>query len=102
MNASELHSQLLKRRHTIATYQPPAQATIDKHLHSKHLKGRMYALLWQIAGYLCFLYLLMVITYSQRDRQAYYLTTATKGLFFSNKDYYLVTKVLKKSLEIQV
>ena len=91
MNAKELHSQLLKRRHTLATYQPPAQDAVDQHLHNKHLKGRMYALLWQIAGYLCFFYLLMIITYSQRDRQAYYLTTATRGLFFSSKDYTLVS-----------
>ncbi|XP_071487966.1 polycystin-1-like protein 2 [Diadema antillarum] len=89
-NAGEAHQSLMERRHRDDHYRPPAKSTIDVHLRNKHLKARMYTLLWQIAIYFCFFYLLMTITYSQRDRQAYFLTKATKGLFFHNKHYRLM------------
>ncbi|XP_072169256.1 polycystin-1-like protein 2 [Diadema setosum] len=89
-NAGEAHQSLMERRHRDDHYRPPAKSTIDVHLRNKHLKARMYTLLWQIAIYFCFFYLLMTITYSQRDKQAYFLTKATKGLFFHNKHYRLM------------
>ncbi|NP_999801.1 receptor for egg jelly 3 precursor [Strongylocentrotus purpuratus] len=91
-NAQETQRALQKRRNTMAHYQPPAASAIHSHLRNKQLKTRMYSLLWQIAGFLCFFYLLITITYTQRDRQAYWMTRGTKGLFFyhKNKDYHLM------------
>ncbi|XP_041454654.1 polycystic kidney disease protein 1-like 2 [Lytechinus variegatus] len=91
-DATQTRRALQKRRNTIAHYHPPATSTINSHLKNKQLQARMYSLLWQIAGFLCFFYLLITITYSQRDRQAYWMTRGTKGLFFhhKNKDYALM------------
>ena len=54
----------------------------------------MYALLREIVGYILFIWLVLIISYSQRDRHAYYLTKNVKDVFFSSDEYDSVGQAL--------
>ncbi|XP_038069881.1 polycystic kidney disease protein 1-like 2 [Patiria miniata] len=89
-NAGAIYKKLLhkwKGTH----YRPPSMTEVNTSRQRKDMERKMYALLREIVGYLLFIWLVLVLAYSQRDRYAYYLTKNVRDVFFSNDEYDSIT-----------
>ena len=73
----------MKKRRESIWYQPPPLADVTGARIRKIRERRMFALLREICGYVFFVWLVLMLAYSNRDRNAYYLTKHVKDLFFS-------------------
>ncbi|XP_072051916.1 polycystin-1-like protein 2 [Amphiura filiformis] len=89
-NAEFEYKHMMKKRRESIWYQPPPLANVHGARIRKIRERKMYELLREICSYVFFMWFVLMLAYSNRDRNAYYLTKHTKDLYFDNKIYHKV------------
>ncbi|XP_071823907.1 polycystin-1-like protein 2 isoform X6 [Apostichopus japonicus] len=87
-NAEQLHRDLVRTKKDDVRYQPPPRSEVDSHRRLKDQEKNLYALLKEIGGYVMFIWLLLIITYSRRDKYAYYMTRNIRNRYFDGNKLY--------------
>ncbi|XP_022098115.1 polycystic kidney disease protein 1-like 2 isoform X2 [Acanthaster planci] len=89
-NAPEVYRKLL-RKWKATHYRPPTNAEVNTGRRRKEMERKMFALLREIVGYFFFIWLVLIVAYSQRDRSSYYLTKHVRDVFFSSDEYHSIS-----------
>uniref|UniRef100_A0A8C5HGY6 Polycystic kidney disease 1 like 2a n=1 Tax=Gouania willdenowi TaxID=441366 RepID=A0A8C5HGY6_GOUWI len=65
-------------------YEPPPMSDIERMKRNRILEQKAFALFWEIITYLCFMWMLLLVAYGQRDPNAYFLNQHIRKSFSGN------------------
>ncbi|XP_028291886.1 polycystic kidney disease protein 1-like 2 [Gouania willdenowi] len=71
-------------RRVAGIYEPPPMSDIERMKRNRILEQKAFALFWEIITYLCFMWMLLLVAYGQRDPNAYFLNQHIRKSFSGN------------------
>ncbi|XP_072309146.1 polycystin-1-like protein 2 [Eucyclogobius newberryi] len=74
------------RETNMSLYKPPPAGDIEKMKRNREKEQKAYALLTEILAYVCFMWMLLLLAYGQRDPNAFYLNRHILGSFRPAED----------------
>uniref|UniRef100_A0A8C5HFB0 Polycystic kidney disease 1 like 2a n=1 Tax=Gouania willdenowi TaxID=441366 RepID=A0A8C5HFB0_GOUWI len=78
------HEDAHALRRVAGIYEPPPMSDIERMKRNRILEQKAFALFWEIITYLCFMWMLLLVAYGQRDPNAYFLNQHIRKSFSGN------------------
>ncbi|KAK7938673.1 hypothetical protein WMY93_001999 [Mugilogobius chulae] len=79
-------SSSFSRDTDLSLYKPPPAADVEKMKRNREKEQKAYALLTEILVYVCFMWMLLLVAYGERDPNAFYLNQHILSSFSPDQD----------------